>query len=350
MINNPFNITFGKEPEEFISRKGELEEIYNSLSLNLSNNEIFIISGVRGSGKTVALTSVSDFYKKEDGWIVVDLNAEYDLLNQLASNIIDEGKLRKLFIKTEFNFSFQGFGITLKGEVPILNVSTLLKRIFEYLKKKDIKVLITIDEIVTNQYTKIFAHEFQSFLRENFNVYLLMTGLYDNVASFTKEKSLTFLYRAPKIFLKELNLMSIVNSYKKIFSLTEENSIEFAKFTKGYAYGYQLLGDILFSSKDFTLSKENIQKFDEIIYERAYSIIISELSLKEKQILITSLENNSNEFIINNLKISKSQLSNYKNVLNKKGIIEKDSNSIVFKLPRFKECLAFYKVVSDFEI
>ncbi len=144
--------------------------------------------------------------------------------------------------------------------------------------------------------------------------------------------------------------MSIANSYKKIFSLSEEKSIEFAKFTKGYAYGYQLLGDILFSSKDLTLSEENIQKFDETIYERAYSIIISELSLKEKQILITSLENNSNEFIINNLKISKSQLSNYKNVLNKKGIIEKDSNSIVFKLPRFKECLAFYKVASDFEI
>ncbi len=201
-INNPFNITFGKEPEEFISRKGELEEIYNSLSLNLSNNEIFIISGIKGSGKTVALTSVSDFYKKENGWIVIDLNSEYDLLNQLAKSIIDEGKLRKLFIKTEFNFSFQGFGITLKGEVPILNVSTLLKRIFEYLKKKDIKVLITIDEIVTNQYTKIFAHEFQSFLRENFNVYLLMTGLYDNVASFTKE--FNFLVSSSKNIFKRI--------------------------------------------------------------------------------------------------------------------------------------------------
>ena len=174
-----------------------------------------------------------------------------------------------------------------------------------------------------------------------------MTGLYENVASFTKEKSLTFLYRAPKIYLKELNLMSIENSYKKIFSLTPEKSVEFAKFTKGYAYGYQLLGDILFISKDYSLSQKNIEKFDETIYERAYSIIISELTPKEKEILFVSLENNSNEFIINKLKISKSQLSNYKNVLNKKGIIEKDSNSILFKLPRFKECLEFYKAVND---
>ena len=344
---NPFNTNSKVIPKQLISRKLELEEIYNSLSLKLSNNEIFIISGIRGSGKTVAMTSVSDFYKNQDEWIVVDLNSEYDLLSQLASNIIDTLKLRKLFIKAEFNFSFQGFGISLKGDIPILNVSTLLKKIFEYLKKKNIKVLITIDEIVSNQYTRIFAHEFQSFLRENFNVYLLMTGLYENVASFTKEKSLTFLYRAPKIYLKELNLMSIANSYKKIFSLTLEKSVEFAKFTKGYAYGYQLLGDILFISKDYSLSQKNIEKFDEIIYERAYSIIISELTPKEKEILFVSLENNLNEFIINKLKISKSQLSNYKNVLNKKGIIEKDSNSILFKLPRFKECLEFYKAVND---
>ena len=344
---NPFNTNSKVIPKQLISRKLELEEIYNSLSLKLSNNEVFIILGIRGSGKTVAMTSVSDFYKNQDEWIVVDLNSEYDLLSQLASNIIDAGKLKKLFIKSEFNFSFQGFGISLKGDIPILNVSTLLKKIFEYLKKKNIKVLITIDEIVSNQYTRIFAHEFQSFLRENFNVYLLMTGLYENVASFTKEKSLTFLYRAPKIYLKELNLMSIANSYKKIFSLTPEKSVEFAKFTKGYAYGYQLLGDILFISKDYSLSQKNIEKFDETIYERAYSIIISELTPKEKEILFVSLENNLNEFIINKLKISKSQLSNYKNVLNKKGIIEKDSNSILFKLPRFKECLEFYKAVND---
>lgn len=344
---NLFNTNSKVIPKQFISRKLELEEIYNSLSLNLSNNEIFIISGIRGSGKTVAMISVSDFYKNQDEWIVVDLNSEYDLLSQLASSIIENKKIRKLFIKTEFNFSFQGFGISLKGDIPILNISTLLKKIFEYLKKKNIKVLITIDEIVSNQYTRIFAHEFQSFLRENFNVYLLMTGLYENVASFTKEKSLTFLYRAPKIYLKELNLMSIANSYKKIFSLTFEKSVELAKFTKGYAYGYQLLGDILFTSKDYSLSQENIEKFDETIYERAYSIIISELTPKEKEILFMSLENNSNEFVLNKLKISKSQLSNYKNVLNKKGIIEKDSNSILFKLPRFKECLKFYKAVND---
>lgn len=72
-----------------------------------------------------------------------------------------------------------------------------------------------------------------------------MTGLYKNLSSFVKEKSLTFLYRAPKIFLKELNMMAISNSYKKIFNIGELESLKLAKFTLGYAYAYQLIGDSL---------------------------------------------------------------------------------------------------------
>lgn len=85
------------------------------------------------------------------------------MLEQLASKLLDEGKIKKLFVKAEFNFSFQGLGMSLKGEIPISNVSNLLKKEIEYLKRKDIKVLITVDEILTNKYTKVFAHEFQSF-------------------------------------------------------------------------------------------------------------------------------------------------------------------------------------------
>lgn len=122
-IKNPFNVTFGKEPKEIVSRKTEFEDIYNSLSLGSSDEEVFIISGIGGSGKTVAITTISEFSKEQDGWIVVDLNPEYDLLEQLASKIIDEGRLRKLFIKAEFNFSFKGIGFSLSGDKPIENVS-----------------------------------------------------------------------------------------------------------------------------------------------------------------------------------------------------------------------------------
>ncbi len=346
---NPFNVTFGKEPNETISRKGEVEEIHNSLSLGLSNDEAFIISGVRGSGKTVAMTMTSDYCKKQPGWVVVDLNPEGNLLEQLASKILDAVRLKKLFLKAEFNFSFQGIGFTLSGERPVENVSSLLSNELEHLKNKGMRLLITIDEVSLSQPIREFVHEFQAFLRAKYDVYLVMTGLYQNVSSFTKQRNVTFLCRAPKIYLKPLNLMAIAHSYAKIFDLDEASSAKLAKFTKGYAYAYQLLGDILFISGDHSLSEENVRKFDETIYERSYSIIYSELTTREKAILFSSLEDNSNKGILKRLSISKSQLSNYKSVLSKKGILEENVKGIVFALPRFKEFLSFMKAVEEDE-
>ena len=69
----------------------------------MANNEEFIISGVRGSGKTVAMTSIADFYKKND-WIVIDLNPECDLLEQLTSKLLDEGKFKNLLLKLNLIF------------------------------------------------------------------------------------------------------------------------------------------------------------------------------------------------------------------------------------------------------
>ena len=337
MSENPFNITFGKEPNSIISRSGELEDVYSSFSSESPNSQIYILTGIRGSGKTVAMTTIVDFYKKSDKWICVELNPESDMLEQLASKLIDEGNLRRMFIKSEFNFSFQGIGFSLKGDVPIINVSSLLKREFEYLKKKGIKILISVDEAVSNGPMKIFAHEFQTLLREKFDVFLLMTGLYQNISSLEKNKSLTFLYRAPKIKLSSLNMVSIFNSYKRVFSLDEGEAMELAKFTKGYAFAYQLLGNILYESKDKKITEAVISEFDELIYDRAYSIIYSELSNAEKEIIKAAIVDPSNEHVMKEAHISSPQLSIYKKRLCSKGVIDSNKEAVVFSLPRFKE-------------
>lgn len=342
-MKNPFNINFGKEPFSIISRENELHDVYESFSSDYPFSNVFILTGTRGSGKTVAMTNISNYYKKEKNWICVELNPEIDLLEQLASKLYDEGKLRKLFISTEFSFSFNGIGVSIKGKEPLSNITTLLEREFEYLNKKGIKVLISIDEIVTNNHMKIFCHEFQSFLRQNFSVYLIMTGLYQNVYLLENQKTLTFLYRAPKIYLDSLNPRAIANSYKNIFGISESECIKLAKFTDGYAFAYQLLGNILFLNNKTTIDDFVIQKFDEAIQSSAYKIIYNELSQKEKEILKKSIEDNSNEFIINNCNMSKSQLSDYKKRLFLKGIILDNRNSIIFKLPRFKEFIEFIK-------
>lgn len=338
---NPFNITFGKEPFSIISRENELNMIYDSFLSNSPNTNVYILTGIRGSGKTVAMAGVVNYFKKKKDYICVELNPESDMLEQLASKIYDEANLKKLFIKTEFNFSFKGIGFSISNENKLSNVSSFLKKELEYLSNKNIKVLISIDEVISNNYMKIFSHEFQSFLRENYKVFLIMTGLYNNISSLENQKSLTFLYRAPKIYLETLNSMAIANSYQNIFDIDEKESIILSKLTKGYAYAYQLLGNLLFESNSTKANKKILQRYDELLYENAYNIIYKELTNKEKEILKLAVTNQENSFILNELKISNSQYSNYKKNLEKKGIIEFDRKKISFKLPRFKEFLSF---------
>lgn len=168
-----------------------------------------------------------------------------------------------------------------------------------------------------------------------------MKGLYQNISLLENQKSLTFLYRAPKIYLGELNLLAISNSYKNIFNISEKESIQLAKLTNGYAYAYQLLGNILFENNKNKVDNKILEKYDELLYSNAYNIIYSELTNREKDILKCSISNNSNEYILEKTNISKSQLSTYKKVLALKGIINQDKKKIVYKLPRFDVFLKF---------
>ncbi len=56
-----------------------------------------------------------------------------------------------------------------------------------------------------------------------------MTGLYKNISKLEEDRSLTFLFRAPKLRLSPLSLLSIANSYQTTFSLDEAEAAKLAK-------------------------------------------------------------------------------------------------------------------------
>ena len=344
-MSNPFNITFGKLPLEIIERKNIYDEIISSFNGN-NTNPLYILVGARGSGKTVTMTSIANHFKKEKNWIIVDINPHQDILEQIATSIYNKGKLKHLFIHPEFSFSFHGVSFSIKGGELINSISMLLDLMFEYLKKKGISVLVTIDEVSNNKYMKIFTHSFQSFLRNNYNLYLLMTGLHENVSSLENEKSLTFLYRAPKIYLPPLNLRAISYSYMDLLNMDEIEAIKCAKLTMGYAFGYQLLGYLLFESNKKKLDNKILKQFDIEIYEKSYMKIYSELTKKEKEI-VTLIANgiNNNQDLLSKMQIKNNYLSTYKQTLYKKGIIDiSERGKISFILPRFKEFVIFQQL------
>ena len=343
-MKNPFNITFGELPASLVSREKEVNLIKNTFDNEKPNSKVFIISGPRGSGKTVLLTYLTQEFKKE-GYLCVDLNPFEDLNEQLASKIYDQGKLKKLFLHPEFSFSFKGLTFSLKGDVELNNISTLLDKMLSYLKKKNIRILLTLDDVSTTEYVKSFIFSYQQMVRNNFDVFLLMTGLYENVNELEKNKSLTFFIRAPKINLEPLNLFEITYLYKNLLSLDENEAIKYTKLTKGYAYGYQLIGSLLFNNGT---DANILDEYDAKLIQNSYLLTWEKLTKKEKDFLIALSETNNQKGLKEKLNMSNGNLQTYKKRLIDKGLItSKERGKIDFVLPRFKNFIRLEKELND---
>lgn len=337
-MENPFTLTFGKEPMLTIRREEIYFKIIDDFTSNNPSSQTYILIGARGAGKTVLLTEQYDYFKNKEDWIVADVNPHRNILEDLASQLYEKGKLKNLFIKKEFDFSFHGVSLHLSGSNPISSVASVLDKMLSYLKSKEIKVLITLDEVVSNENIKEFSHDFQSFLRKGYGVFLLVTGLFENVYSLQNDKSLTFLYRAPKILLKPLDLLSIKNSYKNTLGVNDETAVCLAKLTNGYGFGYQLIGHLFFERK--VIDNSLLEKYDELLKINAYDKIWSSVGENERKIILSlfdSKETKTSDILLKT-GLNNSNYSVFRDRLIQKGIVDSPRNGYLsLSLPRFKE-------------
>ncbi len=344
MSKNPFSISFGTEPLNYVDRVNEKTQIIEDISDDFPSNHATIIVGPRGSGKTVFMTSICNDLSKDDKWLIVDPGPKNNILENIASEIYESSKNKFHFLKGEFSFSFKGITFSLKGDKPVSTVNTLLKKMLDVLKKKNIKVLITIDEVDNSSDMKYFIQEFQSLLRQNYPIRLLMTGLYENVSKLQDDKSLTFLYRAKKVYLSPLFIGSISSQYQKYLECDEETSLKLAKMTKGYAFAFQALGYILFKANKKDVDQIILLEFDQYLAEYVYDKIYFDLSNNEQKILhaIKTDQDVKLKDIKIKTKISDSLMTLYKNTLIKKGVITSNSyGTVCFALPRFSDYLRY---------
>ena len=338
-MDNPFNTTFGIAPNNYIKRIKESQKIIDDFSSESPSNYVYLITGLRGCGKTVLLSSIADKFNNDDNWIVVDPGPKDNILENIASEIYEVGKLKKLFLKSEFSFSFHGLTFSLEGKEPVTSAITLIRKMLDYLSKKNKRILITIDEVDNSNQMKYFIQAYQTLLRQKYKIMLLMTGLYENISKLQEDKSLTFLYRATKIYLEPLNINSIASSYKNNFKIDFDMALSLAKQTKGYAYAYQLLGYLLYQNKVKKLEEVEID-FDQCLSEYVYEKIYFEMSEKEKEIIesIPSNEKIKVSELTSLCNINPKILSVYRDRLIKKGILFSPSYGYLeFSLPRFYE-------------
>lgn len=339
--NNPFIVTFGKMPANYIQRPEESIEIISNFEQQTPSIQNYLITGVRGSGKTAMLAYICDHFEKQDSWIVLDMNPERDLLSGIASKLYEKGKAKHLFLKMNFTFSLYGISLSVAGGNPISDPETILEKLLSEVKRGNKKVLIAIDEASNSEHIRVFAHTFQAMLRQDIPIYLLMTGLYENIRSLQNQKTLTFLYRTPTVDLKPLDLISVAQSYEDIFSIEGGKAVKLAKLTCGYAFAYQTLGYLLYEKGSTDIDEALLSQYDDSLRRYVYEKILEDVAPSEKKILFAIPRDGiKTKDLLEKAKVNRQDYSTYRNRLSQKGIINTSVyGEVSFALPRFYEFL-----------
>ncbi|MBR3516522.1 MAG: ATP-binding protein, partial [Lachnospiraceae bacterium] len=113
-----------------------------------------------------------------------------------------------------------------------------------------------------------------------------------------------------------------------------------AFITKGYAYAYQALGKYMWDSKEKDLSEETLAVFDEVLADKVYKKIWSELAPKDQWYLkfIMKKETMDATELLELTKTSHSEWSVPRARLKEKGVIDVSKRGVIsLKLPRFRE-------------
>ncbi|MBQ9607288.1 MAG: AAA family ATPase [Lachnospiraceae bacterium] len=339
MKNNPFSLDFGAQPNLFIPRYTEQSKIVETFCAEHPSSHMFLITGARGTGKTVLMTSISHEIRDKRGWIYIDLNPETDMLNSMASQIYQSSKKR--YPKLKFEISIKGIGVSFERDIKYSDIQTDLDSMIKTLDKHNVKLLVTVDEANNSNSVRVFANYYQHCLREKMPLFVVMTGLYKNIRALQNNRSQTFLKRAPHIDLTPLNLKRIGQKYMEVFKLNADDANEMAKLTGGYSYAFQILGYLVYESGKTKPDNTTIEEYRLNLEECSYDKIWEELSASERRVtaaIAQAKDNATVKEVREALNMDSNNFSSYQNVLIKSGLLSPVSayGHINFCLPYFK--------------
>lgn len=339
-MNNPFTLSFGKKPLQYVSRISQTQKIIEQFNATEPSNQIYMLTGVRGAGKTVMMTGIANELRAQNEWVVVELNPTRDLLQSLAAKLYSLPEMHTHFLQTKIDFSVLGLDVAIENATPITDIENAIELMLGELRKRKKRLLISIDEVTNSEFMKIFVSAFQIFIRQEHPLFLLMTGLYENIHNLQNDKSLTFLYRAPKMILEPLNYTAVRKQYMDIFQLDIDAAGKMAGLTKGYPFAFQVLGYLYWENRDTKTLEDILPEYDQYLEEYVYSKIWSEASPKDQEILSEmALRGESRvKNIREGIGMTSSQFSIYRERLKNKGILDtKTYGMVTFALPRFAE-------------
>lgn len=334
---NSFTITLDKTATSFINRDEAVKRIKDSFQSSDPSVWAYLLSGVRGVGKTVCLRQVSRDLSRE-GWLAIDLNPQSDLLRLLAEKLFRECVKLKLVLDWGLSVGFGNISLKIKKSPVSESPEIIVDRLLELLAKKGKRLLVTIDEASATPAMRYFANYFQSAVESGRPIFLLMTAIQENVDAITNDKGMSFISRAPRIVLGPLELSKIALEYQKSLGASWEDAAVMAKATNGYPFAYQVLGYFAFERHKTKMDEELSTLLRNHLWENGYDVIWRDLTRKEKDFLIALAKtaDGSNADIMALTKMSESNYQNYRRTLIQRGYItQKEYGKVSFVLPEF---------------
>lgn len=295
---DPFTRTPGIAGKAYIDN-GVADEIISNFCSEDSSKYVYKITGLRGAGKSVEYSKIIRTLKEEKGWLVYALSASGDAVNTLIAKLSMEKFIDSKSVKTEISSatsaSGSAFVVTGKEEVSIVRTSAdnehfyseevTLTKMVSVANKKNYKILVGIDDISkTPEMVKLLSI-IGSMILEGLGIYLVVTGLSENIEDFSSEKNLTFFKRADSIEIKELNKFDITYMYEKLLGVDSEEAKRIETISKGYAYAYQVLGSLYFAKADNETLEDLIPDFERIMFKDSYDLIWKSLTECEKEVV-----------------------------------------------------------------
>jgi len=363
-MKNPFNPSFGKQPELFLGRKDIKRSIMDSLDNHNSPWITTLIVGIRGSGKTSLLAGIQNLLKELD-IVIVAMTPEGEFLDNILSQVyrqLPKSKLKSLpklkSIKTPAGLEFS---LDTRDGSPAFTRTFRyqLTEMLEILKGKSKHTIFLFDE--AQKHTpdmRTFISTYQHLLMENLSVSLVMAGLPAVISDLLNDDVLTFIRRAKRVELENVDVSLVSLDYKRVFKekVSQENETlieKAADYTYGYPYLFQLLGYYLWENGkqkiDNDILTQSLIEAKAELFQNVHQLVFSDLSNKDREFVMAMSEDRSYSRIQNimtRLGKDKGYVSRYRERLITSGVIKPVGHgTLAFTYPYMDEFLQRKKQV-----
>lgn len=266
-MKNPFTPRFAIQPPLLVGRDEILADFEEALEDYGAPANASLITGPRGSGKTVLLHRFEELARQKK-WQVLQVSTRPGILDELVSTHLPEllNQLEKPKKKLkQAGFTAFGTGGSLGWEAPPApapSFRSLLFRAADLAEQQGGGLLLTLDEVQREAIAdlRVITQEVQHAFRENKRLVFAAAGLPRAVSDLLNDNVLTFLRRSERFVLGPVDPEDVRQALQvpaqqqgKPFS---QEALDLAvEGTRGYPYLIQSVGRY---SWDFARQKPEI--------------------------------------------------------------------------------------------